>query len=336
LDWDSFFGNTKLNLNEWYHLAFVFDYSKTNKAEIYVNGVLDAAYTTYDYYGDTIGPVNYKPGVPLEIGKYEIADYEGPFYFKGLMDEVQIYNRALTAEEISTIYSAGSLASWWTGDGNAEDIIGGNNGTLMGGTTFATGKVEQAFSFDGQDDWVEVSDDASLRSEAFTIAAWVKIPDYGVYIILNNRDVDLGNETFNFGAGISYAVYPWQTGITGKPAFSVGQTGWDWDSFLGNTKLNLNEWYHLAFVFDYSKTNKAEIYVNGALDAAYTTYDYYGDTIGPVNYKPGVPLEIGKCETVNYEGPFYFKGLMDEVQLYNRALTDEEIEAIYSVGMCIP
>jgi hypothetical protein len=229
------------------------------------------------------------------------------------------------------------LASWWPGDGNADDVIGGNNGTLMGGTTFATGKVGQAFSFDGQDDYVEVSDDASLRPQAFTITAWVNIPAYdGYYPILSNRDADLGSKTYNFLAGIAYEEYPWLEGLTGKPGFSVGQDGWDWDSFFGNTKLNLNEWYHLAFVFDYSKTNKAEIYVNGVLDAAYETYDYYEDPIGPINYKSGVPLEIGKYEIANYDGPYYFKGLMDEVQIYNRALTAEEIEAIYSVGMCIP
>jgi hypothetical protein len=44
---------------------------------------------------------------------------------------------------------AAAQVSWWPGDGNANDIVDGNDGTLQGGVTFATGKVEQAFSFDG-------------------------------------------------------------------------------------------------------------------------------------------------------------------------------------------
>src|SRR5262249_55983069 len=55
------------------------------------------------------------------------------------------------------------LVSWWPGDGNANDIRGGNNGTLQNGATFATGLVAQAFSFDGTDQFVQVPDNANIR-----------------------------------------------------------------------------------------------------------------------------------------------------------------------------
>ena len=67
------------------------------------------------------------------------------------------------------------MVSWWPGDGNATDIMGNNDGALLNGTTFTTGKVGQAFSFDGGNDYISVPDDPSLDfTSALTIALWLK------------------------------------------------------------------------------------------------------------------------------------------------------------------
>jgi len=121
------------------------------------------------------------------------------------MDEVELFNRALSQTEIQSIVDAGSagkcrpsptptptasptptatsvcvppppnMVSWWPGDGNANDISGNNNnGSLQGGATFAAGKVDQAFSFNGSDAFVLVPDSVSLNpAEQITIDAWV-------------------------------------------------------------------------------------------------------------------------------------------------------------------
>jgi hypothetical protein len=77
------------------------------------------------------------------------------------------------------------LVSWWPGDGNAEDIASDHHGTLQNGTTFAAGQVDQAFSFDGVDDYVAVPDDPSLRAiNAVTIDFWAnfnKVPRGGTF-----------------------------------------------------------------------------------------------------------------------------------------------------------
>ena len=57
--------------------------------------------------------------------------------------------RSITVQPRSPISPPAGLVSWWPGDGNANDIVGDNHGTLENGATFATGKVNQAFSFDG-------------------------------------------------------------------------------------------------------------------------------------------------------------------------------------------
>src|SRR5207249_4082770 len=94
--------------------------------------------------------------------------------FLGLIDEVSVYSRALSASEVASIYNAGSagkcppvaqpvcvpaasgLVDWWKGDGNANDAVGASNGTLDGNATFAPGLVGQAFSLDGVGDGVVI------------------------------------------------------------------------------------------------------------------------------------------------------------------------------------
>ena len=66
------------------------------------------------------------------------------------------------------------LVSWWPGDGDAQDIVGNNDGALVNGATYAAGMVDQAFSFDGIDDYVSIPDDDSLNpTEALTLDAWI-------------------------------------------------------------------------------------------------------------------------------------------------------------------
>ena len=83
------------------------------------------------------------------------------------------------------------MISWWPGDGNANDIVGGNNGTLQGGTTFATGEVTRAFSFDGTG-YVDASDsNLPVGNSSATLSAWIKTTQTGEQYFLSwgSRDV---------------------------------------------------------------------------------------------------------------------------------------------------
>ncbi len=89
------------------------------------------------------------------------------------------------------------LVSWWPGDGNAQDIQGGNNGTLQNGVTFGTGEVGQAFSLDGLDDFVSVPDAPNLDiPQDITIEAWVLLPNRNTnYFIVTKQPAD-GSASF--------------------------------------------------------------------------------------------------------------------------------------------
>src|SRR5206468_2924778 len=110
----------------------------------------------------------------------------------GSIDEVSVYNRALSASEIQSIYAADTagkcvppvptncvtapsgMISWWRAEGDATDALTANNGTLMNGATFAPGEVGQAFSLDGIDDYVSIPLLNFSSRNAITIEAWIK------------------------------------------------------------------------------------------------------------------------------------------------------------------
>src|SRR5262249_27072353 len=120
-----------LPLNTWTHLTGMFDGSTYR---LYINGELAGSAA-----GSPLPPDN----APLMIGGSGDCST-----FAGLIDEVRIYNRALSQAEIQAIASTGpvsGLVSAWQAEGNAADAVDGNTGTLQNGATFAPGRVGQAF-----------------------------------------------------------------------------------------------------------------------------------------------------------------------------------------------
>ena len=241
------------------------------------------------------------------------------------VDEVEIFNRGLTQQEIQSLFNAGSageckctpppsgLVSWWPGDGNANDIQDGNNGTFVNGATFAAGKVGQAFSFDGIDDFVQVADNTNLQPTRFTIDAWIKtatIPEPIKPAFILAR---AGPNGFN---GYDLSVYY----TSGVATLVVRLDQFTFGSASGNTNVADGNWHHVAGTYDGTTVN---VYVDGVLQGA-TTY-----TAG-VGYVSGDPLLIGKRQRV--ANTSNFNGLIDEVEIFNRALSASEILGIFNAG----
>lgn len=217
-------------------------------------------------------------------------------------------NKTVRARFASVVPLPPGLIALWSGETDASDLIGGHHGTFFAGASVtapsvtASGKVGGAFNFDGTVH-VRVPDSAALKPAQLTAEAWVfpTAPSAGPHTIIargnfgNSWDLRLTNNTPQF----------WSHGAQGLE---------------GPSAIPLNEWTHLAISFD-GRTKR--LYVNGAEVAS------RGELRALVYDAAPVPVTIGSDWTSNASSA-RFNGRIDEVALYNRALTPDEVFGIYN------
>lgn len=206
------------------------------------------------------------------------------------------------------------LVGWWPGDGHANDIEGENHGTLMNGATFATGKVGQAFSLDGVDDYVQIPYDGSFNLSSFTLQTWIKFTQ-NTYARIISRPSGGNADGFSF-FNLSNAYGKIGGGVQGEngPNISISSAG---------SMFNDSTWHLCTFVHDIG-ANRISIYVDGV-----SNWSYLNSSLGGMEHNP-LGIYIG-----SYDGSkWFFEGLIDEVAIYNCALDADEIWDIFlaSVG----
>jgi hypothetical protein len=286
-------GTAQLPLNTWSHVAATYD--GTN-LRLYVNGSLVG---TRAVSGQVMATAN-----PLRIGGNTIWGE----YFAGRIDEVRIYNRPLAATEITRDMNAaivsGLVAAYGFEEASgvtATDTSGrGNNGTLQGAGRTASGRFGRALSFDGVNDWVTVPDAASLDSTRVTVEAWV----YPT-MLSGWRTAVLKEQA----GGLVYGLYAHDN--VPNPAMTIAMSGVD-QSASGAASLPLNTWTHLAATYD---GTTIRLFVNGVQAATRAVSGSLAASTGA--------LRIGG----NAVWGEYFSGRIDEVRIYNRALSAAEIQA---------
>jgi len=211
------------------------------------------------------------------------------------------------------------LVSWWPfdeGDGTtASDIIGVKDGNLVDGPSWTSG-IDKALKFDGIDDYIEVPDDNSLDLNPsaftfFTFEAWVYFSKGGVTILDKNSGESDHDTNYRWIIGLWDHADDTRLGV-----WNGGSQSYP-DPVFANTNLSVNTWHHIAVVYD-AYNLEVEFYVDGKFD---------GSDLWDLGNPNRGPLHIGK----DYMGRF-FEGAIDELTIYNRALTESEIQAIYNAG----
>ncbi len=189
--------------------------------------------------------------------------------------------------------------------GTIVDYSGeGNNGTTYGGVTYgAEGKFNTALEFDGVDDYVEVPDDDSLDiTDAITIEAWVNTNLQGEYRKIATKG-NASDSSFYLSQGSGgYKTY-----------FGARNQDSDLKYAVYDQYLPIGEWVHLVGTYDGSSVN---LYWNGILVAT----EPHSGLIYTNNY----PVRISGYAT----GGEIFDGIIDEVRIYNRALSPTEIQIL--------
>ena len=216
------------------------------------------------------------------------------------------------------------LLRWYTGDGDATDFSGAHNATLRNGATFAPGMVAEAFSLDGVNDFVEAPDGADLTTNSLTIDAWVKLAPGGN---LNSPViVSKYNSSELYGASWILFMNP-----AGQLLFDIseGVTSQSYREVMTDSPvLAPDVWTHVAATFDVT-TQVMQIYVDGVPVA--TSLIAGSSTITSINDSAS-PIRIGAAVNFGAQLVEFWTGLIDEVEIFDRALSASEIQAIFNAG----
>ena len=207
------------------------------------------------------------------------------------------------------------LVGWYPFNGNANDESGnGRNGTINGPTISSDriGKSNSVYDFDGTNDFISVSN-TPFNNSPFTISAWIYVRDVNNSF---NPIVGLGD----FSSDYLHKLYFSPNGNgTGKP--QIGTQGLN-DITSTSNAISINNWKHIVLVFNSYSNSGIQFYVNGVLLSSNTTGGSNNPT--PLN---ATGFNIGKHTMGN--GTNYFNGKIDELGLWNRALSSSEITDLY-------
>jgi flagellin-like protein len=190
----------------------------------------------------------------------------------------------------------------WHFDGDAEDETGVNDGTINGASTGTNCKFGSCLSFDGNDDNVSAVDSGTLRPNYISLAAWVKPRQHKYQGIV--------------AKGWTYNIWYWDDTRGIRAEFFAGSGG---ASCTAGFQLPLDEWSHIVATWD---GTVGILYINGKYVC---TTSGIASGVLDYSYTNGMgPLSIGEYEQ------YYFNGTIDEVHVYNSALSQEEIlDSIY-------
>lgn len=299
---------------KWHHVVLV---NTLTSIQEYIEGVL---------VGTTNG--TWAPATnsaPLVIGNRG-PNTAGTY---GSIDDVRIYNRALSAQEVAQLYTQGGgviahsntvslssgLVGYWTLDGaktnwntntTADSSGNGNTGTLIqiATSTASTsgpvaGKVGQALKFNGASSFVTLGNPTSLQVNQGTLVAWIKTSD----------------------AGSSYR------GIITKDGYGMYLFGNVFGAFDNGTALfrstgmNLadNKWHQVVEVFNSGVTNGTTLYIDGVLSLTTTLT---------------ITTQVGNAVigTGQNNGTQTFGGTIDDARIYNRMVSAQEVAQLYKQG----
>ena len=238
-------------------------------------------------------------------------------FFAGKIDDVKIFNKALTSGEIQELYG---LIGYWRMDDDAEDTTvsdsssNGNDGIAQQNTSIlhTTGQIDGALTFDGASDYINLGSPVTfddLPADDFTVSAWIydesttsKATIMGAF-----PDGTAGWLLRKQGTGAARYLNFW-AGHSTTNAYFATPAG----------SLASDSWRHVAAVWD-AGTKTCRIYIDG-FESSYVT-----STAGQGSYNSDVSYdkEIGRMALAG--GIQFFDGKIDDVKIFERVLSEPEI-----------
>jgi len=313
-------GIVKAPTNEWVHLAFTV--SKT-ACVVYINGAVvgNVPCGTLDWTGcDIMSFASGAPNFSYWDHKSDLSKY----------DELRIFNKALTQAEIQDIISFDSpYVAKYSGEvfympfeGNNKELNTNKAATVVGTPGFAAGKKGQAYV--GATDSYLTFPTTGLKSTAFSAIFWTKInstPDRGGLLVMSPPDLVNPALPNNRTSGFRF----FREGSATSQIFKLNAGDGTADSwFDGGATATLvptaGEWDHMAFTMS---GTECVVYINGEIvkQGAFPGINWTGCDL--LSIMSGAPrfMEWGHLSDL---------GMMDELRIFNKALTQAEIKTIFN------
>jgi hypothetical protein len=235
----------------------------------------------------------------------------------GVIDQGTGAQLARSVQAPSCVSPPANLTAWWPAEGNGVDLIGSNISTVQG-VSFGSGEVGQAFNIPGST-VAEVSvatPNFETPNTGFTVEGWVNPNALGFCWAYQcgtivHREASVSSRTWWFGlddASIRFVLLlqkpnGGRADVSAPPLVTVGS------------------FQHVAASYD---GNSIRLYYNGTLAKT--------EVVGPASFNTGDPINIGIENLAAAGSLFPFKGLIDELSVYNRALSDQEIATVFGAG----
>ena len=227
-----------------------------------------------------------------------------------------------SASNVSTFIDFdNSLVGWWRMDdvnssGDVVDYTGRNNGSKKGNAVQTDwGKIGKAFEFDGNGDYINISN-INISYSQYSFGAWVKFNDDYRQIILSGADRTYSESTTNpLGLVI----------LTGTTRIIICDTRISTTTYSQSStgvQPSLATWYYIFCVYNGTGMNS---YINGAFRNGSTSGNGANGAIGVV-----LGAKIGQANNPYNFGSSYFNGTIDDIMIFNRSLSAEEIQALYA------
>ena len=312
--------------NNWYHVVAT---CESDSLKIFVNG---------QFIG---GSLNLQPNLTLNTSNSlragngamtNVPPNSNPYYLSGKIDDIGIWNRALTQQEITNLYNssayvpcaspafpanlANGLVGYWPFCGDANDESGnGNNGTVNGATLTSDrfGNPNSAYEFDGVNDNIQMASSQSLNSSSVSISGWINASQLSGIRGIISRWNQLNNPCYNYSVSLDLT-----NKITGACTVYPGTI------LYANSNINTNTWVHFTYV--HNALVGGYIYINGTLEQ---TMSISGNICNSTN-----DLLIGAQVNTNINNLWrFFNGKIDDIGIWNRALSASEVQQLYNTGI---
>jgi hypothetical protein len=289
--------------NEWHHI--VMQRSSSTSMEIYVDGVLISTGTPPDGSIDTSSS--------LIFGALSTTS----LFWNGTLDDIKIFDRGLNGTEINETmegtFIRHGLVGYWRFDEEEGSTVYDSHYISKGNSTSITNaRYRNAIAFDAVDDWVDTNIDAAFDFAAdqdFSYTLWIKTNTTATENVIDKRGESGGASDFD---GFTLFVHSLAGSVDIRAIFADGT---DTVGVQVNMSIFDNKWHHIAVTAD--RDDVASMYIDGVLMNTSSITD-----IGSLANDNTLAIGVSQAHSPN---DFYFNGSIDELAIWNRVLTEDEV-----------